>query len=68
MVLRKNVSATTLLRLGMLFLILFSIAQRPLQLQTLVGEQWSDGIRGFLFALAGGFCLLSIVKKRQLLR
>jgi hypothetical protein len=65
MPLKWNPSPSTLLRLGMLFLILFAISMRPLQLQAYVGEQWSDGIRGFLIALSGGFNILSIIKRRN---
>lgn len=65
MPLKMDLSPSTLLRLGMLFLILFAITQRPWALQAFVGEHWADGIRGFLIALSGGFNILSIVKRRQ---
>jgi len=64
--LKKNVSPATLMRLGMLFLILFALTQRPLHLQTLVGEGWSDAVRGCLIALSGGFNILSVMKRRQI--
>jgi len=66
MLLKRDVSSKTLMRAGMVFLILFAITQRPLHLQALVGENWADGIRGCLLGLSGGLNMLSIVKRRQL--
>lgn len=66
MSLRNRLSPSVLLRLGMLFLILFSITDRPLHLQALLGENWADGTRGMLMGLSVGFNLLSIAKRRQM--
>lgn len=64
MLLKKRVSPGTLLRLGMLFLILFSLTQRWLDLRPLMGEDWADGTRGMLLGLSVGFNLWSVVKRR----
>lgn len=65
MLLKKDVASSTLMRFGMVFLILFAITQRPVPLQSFVGEAWADGIRGLLISLSGGLNILSIVKRRQ---
>ncbi|HUR80690.1 MAG TPA: hypothetical protein VM733_07980 [Thermoanaerobaculia bacterium] len=62
---RINLTPSTLLRIGMVTLILFALTRWPVDLQTVIGENAVDGLRGFLIAVSGGFNILSIVRRRQ---
>ena len=62
---QRAVSATTLLRVGMVCLLLFALTDRLIDLRPLLGEGWADGTRGMLLGLSGGFNLLSVIKKRR---
>ncbi len=60
MCLRKLQNPKLVLRLGMIFLIIATLALRFLHPTSRFGEGFTDGVKGMLYGLAIGLTLLSV--------